>query len=192
MNIILILLIFIILFLVVVVYLTYDRFCYFSKRSIPCPPMPSVIFGHLPDLWSAKLYSEQLQKWTRQYGSVYGLFQGTRPVYVVSDIKFIEEVFITQFARFYSRGPHLGSEILGKEYDNILTTNTAEIWKRQRKILNPAYSGAKIRRLLPTIDTCINIFIERLASTQNGTVINVFEMFKRLTIDIICKFCISL
>jgi cytochrome P450 len=185
-SIILILLIFILLFLIV--YLIYKRFCYFSNRSIPSPPISSLIFGHLTDLWSAKLYSEQLQKWTRQYGSVYGLFEGTRPVYVTSDINFIEEVFITQFARFYSRGPHLASDILGREYDNVLSTNIAKTWKRQRKILNPTFSGAKMKRLLPTVETCVNIFMERLALIPNETIINIYEMYKRLTIDVICKF----
>ncbi len=148
----------------------------------------SLIFGHLSELWSAKLYSEQIQKWSRQYG----LFEGTRPVYVISDIKFIEEVFITQFSRFYSRGPHLGSEILGHEYDNLLSTNTAQIWKRQRKILNPTFSGAKMKRLLPTVQTCVHIFMEKIKTIPNQTIINIYEMYKRLTIDVICKFFILL
>jgi cytochrome P450 len=176
------------LVLFVVVYLIYNRFCYFSNRSIPSPPISSLIFGHLPELWSAKLYSEQIQKWSRQYG----LFEGTRPVYVISDIKFIEEVFITQFARFYSRGPHLGSEILGHEYDNLLSTNTAQIWKRQRKILNPTFSGAKMKRLLPTVQICVHIFMEKIKTIPNETIINIYEMYKRLTIDVICKFFILL
>jgi cytochrome P450 len=180
------------LVLFVVVYLIYNRFSYFSNRSIPSPPISSLIFGHLSELWSAKLYSEQIQKWSRQYGSIYGLFEGTRPVYVISDIKFIEEVFITQFARFYSRGPHLGSEILGHEYDNLLSTNTDQIWKRQRKILNPTFSGAKIKRLLPTVQTCVNIFMEKIITIPNKTILNIYEMYKRLTIDVIWKFSILL
>jgi cytochrome P450 len=185
-----ILLICIILFLVV--YLLYDRLCYFSNRSIPCPPISSIIYGHLSDLWSAKSYSKQLHKWTQQYGSVYGLFEGTRPVYVTSDIKFIQEVFITQFTRFHARRMSLANRILGKKHFNVLSANIAPSWKKQRKILNPTFSGAKMRRLLPTVETCINIFIERLSLTIDGTIINIYEIYKRLTMDVICKFCILL
>jgi cytochrome P450 len=181
-----ILLICIILFLVV--YLLYNRFCYFSNRSIPSPPIPSILFGHLSDLWSAKSYSEQLRKWTRQYGSVYGLFEGTRPVYVVSDVTFIEEIFVKQFARFHSRRMSLINRVLGKERFNVLSANISQLWKKQRKILNPTFSGAKMRRLLPTVDTCVNIFIEKLAQTMDGTIFNIYEIYKRLTMDVICKF----
>ena len=180
----------VILFLVV--YLIYNRFCYFSNRSIPGPPISSIIFGHLSDLWSANSCSEQLRKWTRQYGSVYGIYEGTRPVYVVSDINFMEEVFIKQFSRFYARRTRVANHLLGKEYSNLLSANIADLWKRQRKILNPTYTSAKMRRLLPTIQTCVNLFMERLSLTKDGTIINIYQMYKRLTMDTICKFCISL
>jgi cytochrome P450 len=180
--------VFIFIILCLVGYLIYNRFCYFSNRSIPCPPISSILFGHLSDLWAAKSYSEQLHKWTHQYGSVYGLFEGTRPVYVISDIKFIEEIFITQFARFYSRRTSLINRVLGIERLNVLSANISQLWKKQRKILNPTFSGAKMRRLFPTVETCVHIFIERLRLTTNGSIINIYEIYKRLSMDVICKF----
>ena len=176
MSIIPILLIFIIVFLVACIF--YHRFCYFSNRSIPSPPIPSIIYGHLSDLLSVKSYSKQLQIWTRQYGSVYGIFEGTCPIYVVSDIKFIEEIFVTQFSRFPARRTTLGSRILGEEHSNVFTTNEAERWKKQRKTLNPTFSGAKMRRLLPTVEVCMNIFIERLkVMTKETALINIYEIY---------------
>jgi cytochrome P450 len=174
--------------LFIVVYWIYHRFCYFANRAIPSPPISSIIFGHLTDLWSAKSYSEQLRQWTHQYGSVYGLFEGTRPVYVISDIKFMEEIFITQFARFYSRRTSLANRILGEEHFNVLSANVAQLWKKQRKILNPTFSGAKMKRLLPTVETCVNIFIGILSSIPHDAIINIYEIYKRLTMDVICKY----
>jgi hypothetical protein len=49
------------------------------------------------------LFSSQIQAWTRQFGPIYGLFEGTRPMYVVSDVDFLQEVFIKQFSSFHSR-----------------------------------------------------------------------------------------
>ncbi|CAF1383380.1 unnamed protein product [Rotaria sp. Silwood1] len=190
MSIISILFICIILFLVV--YLLYNHCCYFSNRSIPSPPIHSIIFGHLYDLWSAKSYSEQLRQWTRQYGSVYGLFEGTRPHYVISDIKVMEEIFITQFARFYARRTTLANRIVGKEHFNVFSANIAQLWKKQRKILNPTFSGAKMRRLLPTVEACVNVFMKRLALIPNGTIINIYELYKRLTMDTICQCAFSI
>ena len=176
----------VIVFLVVCV--IYHRFSYFSNRGIPSPPISSIVYGHLVDLWSAKSYSEQLREWTRQYGSVYGLFEGIRPVYVTSDIKFMEEIFIGQFTRFYSRRVTLANRILGKENFNVLSANVAQLWKKQRKILNPTFSAAKMKRLLPTVETCVNIFIDKLSSTPTDSIINIYEIYKRLTMDVICKY----
>lgn len=173
--------------LCLIIYFIYQRFQYFAQRSIPSPPIPSIVFGHLKDLWSAKSYSEQLRQWTRDYGSMYGLFEGIRPVYVISDIKIIEEIFVTQFSRFYSRRITLANRILGKENFNVLSANISSLWKKQRKILSPTFTSAKMKRLFPTVQTCINIFIDRLTSTPNNAVINIYEIYKRLTMDVICR-----
>ncbi|CAF3981022.1 unnamed protein product [Rotaria sordida] len=190
MSIISILFIFIIIFLFV--YLLYNHFCYFSNRSIPSPPIHSIIFGHLYDLWSAKSYSEQLRQWTRQYGSVYGLFEGTRPHYVISNIKVMEEIFITQFTHFYARRTTLANRIVGEGHFNVFSANIVQLWKKQRKILNPTFSGAKMRRLLPTVEACINVFMERLVLIPNETIVNIYELFKRLTMDTICQCAFSI
>lgn len=173
--------------LLLISYLIYNRFCYFSIRSIPNPPISSLIFGHLSDLWSARSYSEQLHEWTLEYGSVYGIFEGLHPVYVVSDLKMIQEIFVTQFQRFYARRTPLSNRILGVERLHVFATNSSEQWKRQRTILNPAFSTYKMKRLVPTIDSSINIFMEKLSLQKNEKSLNILELYKRLTMDIICK-----
>src|SRR5262245_57868616 len=79
-----------------------SRYDYFKCRGIPGPPH-RFFFGHCKTLWTTKRYSKLLQEWTRQFGSIYGLFEGTRPLYVVSDVDFLEEVFIKHFSSFHSR-----------------------------------------------------------------------------------------
>ncbi|UJR16556.1 hypothetical protein I4U23_003457 [Adineta vaga] len=173
--------------LLLVFYTIYERFCYFSNRSIPCPRLPSIFLGHLSTLWSVISYSEQLRQWTQQYGSIYGLFEGIRPMYVVSDVTFIEEVLIKQFTRFPTRRPTLITRSVGQKLSNVFSACLLSIWKRQRKILTPTFSGAKMRRLLPTVETCIHLFLEKLSMTKDGTIINIYELYKRLTMDVICR-----
>lgn len=172
--------------LILFLYLMYNRLNYFSNRSIKSPPIRSILFGHLYDLWSAPLYSEQLRQWTCQYGPVYGLFEGFRPVYVISDIKLIEEIFVKQFSCFHRRRTTLTACLLGEKHLNVFSSYIIEQWKKQRTILNPTFSGAKMRRLLPTVQTCIDLFIEKLRLISNEQEINIKEISKRLTMDIIC------
>ncbi|CAF1350457.1 unnamed protein product [Rotaria sordida] len=79
-----------------------SRYSYFEQRGIPCPPF-RFFFGHSKTIWSTPRKTDQLQKWTRQFGSIYGLYKGSRPVYIVSDADFLQEVFTKQFSSFHSR-----------------------------------------------------------------------------------------
>jgi hypothetical protein len=94
-----------------------NRYDYFKRHGIPGPPH-RFFFGHYKTLWSAKLYSKQLQEWTHQYGPIYGIFAGSRPMYVVSDVDFLQEVYIKQFSSFHS---HALPRILSVGNDAQLT-----------------------------------------------------------------------
>ena len=78
-----------------------SKYDYFKRHGLSGPP-PIFLFGHYLTFWSTHSYSRQLEKWTKQYGSIYGLFQGSRPMYVVSDVDFLQDVYIKQFASFHS------------------------------------------------------------------------------------------
>ena len=181
----------IMMIIILIISTFYYRLNYFYFRSIPSPPIRSILFGHLYDLWSVPLYSHQLYQWTKKYGSIYGLFEGTRPLYVLSDIKLIEEVFVKQFYRFHSRRKTFISRLLGPTRSNVFNSSQFEQWKTQRTILNPTYSGAKMKRLLPTIDTCVDLFLKQLNSIPSKQTINIYQIYKRLTMDVICKLFFS-
>ncbi|CAF1128494.1 unnamed protein product [Adineta steineri] len=81
---------------------------------------------------------------------VNGLFEGFRLVYVVSNLEFMQEVFVSQL-------------------------RSIEQWTRQRRILNP------------TLESCTDIFIEKLTSTISNEIINIQEFYLRLSMDIVCN-----
>ena len=114
----------------IVLYLwsTSNAYDYFKRHSIPGPPH-RFFFGHYKEFWTTKSFSMMIQQWTKQYGSVYGLFMGTKPMYVVSDVDFIQEVYIKQFSSFHTR---LIPSILRVRTDsNIhLFRATGDSWRR--------------------------------------------------------------
>ena len=165
----------------------HHRLSYFSRCSIPSPPISSLIYGHLSQLWSAHSYSKQLQTWSSQYGPIYGLFEGLRPVYVVSDLNFIQEVFVSQFTRFSARRMLFIHRILGTRQLNVFGARSVEQWARQRRILNPTYSVSKMKQLLPTLQACTNVFMEKLTSVTPTESINIQELYLGLTMDVICE-----
>jgi cytochrome P450 len=164
-----------------------SRYNYFKRHGIPGPPH-RFFFGHFKDLWSSKSFSKLIQQWTQQYGSIYGIFEGTRPMYVVSDVDFLQEVYIKQFSSFHSRAL---SKILRAQNDekvNIFRATGAR-WRRQRHVINPTFSSMKLKLMSPLMNECIEAMLNKMSEIANNqtTEINIYELYKRLTMDVICK-----
>lgn len=163
-----------------------NSYNYFKARNIP-GPLPTFFFGHFKILWSTKRYSKQLQEWTRQYGPIFGLYEGTRPLYVVSDVEFLHEVFIKQFSSFNSRRV-LFLARMGRGTPETLFGAAGPTWRRQRRIVNPMFSLAKMKLMLPVVNQCVEILMNKLSLIhEKGQEFNIYDMYKRMTVDIICK-----
>lgn len=74
---------------------------YWKSRGIPGPE-PSLIIGNIP-LKQKDLEPFKLQKWTQEYGKIYGILDGSRKSLVTSDPEFLHEIFVKQFDNFYGR-----------------------------------------------------------------------------------------
>jgi cytochrome P450 len=164
-----------------------NSYDYFKRHGIPGPPH-RFFFGHYKDLWSAKSFSKQLQQWTRQYGSIYGLFGGTQPIYVVSDVDFLQEVYIKQFSSFHTR---VIPKVFRVESDGKIHLFRASgaSWRRQRHVINPTFSSAKLKQMSPLVNGCIETMLDKISQLVNNNEkeINIYELYKRLTMDVICK-----
>jgi cytochrome P450 len=179
---------FVCLMTVVLIYLwtLNSRYSYFKQRGIPTPPY-CFFFGHYKTIWSTSLLTRQLQTWTRQFGSIYGLFEGTRPVYVVSDVEFLHEVLIKQFSSFHSRRlPFIVQTSSGKKV-HLLGASGA-VWHRQRQVINPTFSSAKLKLMTPLVNGCIEALMKKLlVESEEQEEFNIYMLYKRLTMDVICE-----
>ncbi|CAF2404456.1 unnamed protein product [Rotaria sp. Silwood2] len=164
-----------------------NRYDYFKRLGISGPPH-HFFFGHYKILWSIKSLSKQLQEWTRQYGSIYGLFMGTTPMYVVSDVDFLQEVYIKQFSSFHSRiiARALRTESPGRV--NLFRSIGAR-WRRQRHVLNPTFSSAKLKLMSPLVNRSIGAMLNKISQITNNEhkEINIYDLYQRLTMDVICR-----
>src|SRR5699024_2176801 len=63
----------------------------FALASIP-GPSPSFFTGNYPEYLAGP--HETLDRWTEEYGSVFGYYQGCMPVLVLSDLDDVQEVLV--------------------------------------------------------------------------------------------------
>ena len=158
------------------------RYQYFVERNIPTPPF-QYIFGHLRTFWNVPSFHRQLESWTKQYGKIYGVFQGASPTFVVSDPDFLQEVFIKQFHVFHGRrGAFEGGKIQN------LVSSSGDQWRRHRHVINPTFSAAKLKLMSPLINGCISNVMEKLiAHADNHSEFKIYTYYKRMTMDVICR-----
>ena len=165
-----------------------QRYQYFSRCGIPTPPF-RFFFGHLKTLWNVPSYHRQLESWTKQYGKIYGIYEGTSPMFVVSDPDFIQEVFVKQFSVFHSRK----TSLLDNIFRSIVFDSGAS-WRRQRHVINPSFASAKLKLMSPLINGCISDLMKKFPDhVEGGEEFNIYLYYKRLSMDAICKYmCLCL
>ncbi|CAF3371406.1 unnamed protein product, partial [Rotaria sp. Silwood2] len=106
----------------------------------------------------------------------------TRPVYIVSDVSFLQEVFVTQFSKFNGRHVPLLTHILGQDRLHVFASS-GDQWRRHRHILVPAFSSLKLTKMSSKINQCVKNFVDL---TKDGDV-NILPRLQQFTLDVICR-----
>ncbi len=54
---------------------------------------------------------------------------------------------------------------------------------------HPTFSSAKLKLISPLVNECIKALLDKLSQMVNNEdkEINIYELYKRLTMDVICK-----
>ena len=105
-------------------------------------------------------------------------------MYIVSDVDFLQEVYIKQFASFHPRRlPFIMKQNLGRK-THIFAASGAT-WRRQRHVINPTFSTAKLKLMSPLVTNCIQSLMNKLEEKKEE--FNIYEIYKRLTMDVICR-----
>lgn len=140
----------------------------FKRLGIKTPKY-KFFFGNLPEILE-NTQSNMLKKWTNELGKTYGYYEGHLPILVTSDCDLIQEVFIKQFSNFIARKqyPFQFADDSPK-MDLFLSTNKR--WKRMRNIINPTFSPAKLKELLPIMKKCTERFMNILDKNSDQEII---------------------
>jgi cytochrome P450 len=173
------------IFIIVVAYLWHIRKAYdfFIRLNIPGPP-PMLFFGNVLEILRTRGLSIAIKQWTDKYGHIFGYFEGHTPVLVVSDPDILQDVFIKSFSKFHSRRTApIGDQ---KSKDVSLFNAVGLRWKRQRFVLNPTFSSAKLKQMSPLIHRSIKMLMNKMTEQCNRSEpFDIYAYYKRFTMDTI-------
>ncbi|CAF1111848.1 unnamed protein product [Rotaria sordida] len=178
------------LLIIIVAYLWHIRPAYefFKKLNIP-GPQPILFFGNFLDFIKSRRSSLTIKQWTEKYGRIFGYFEGHTPILVISDPDILQDVFIKSFSNFHSRRSFPLADQNAKLVNMFSASGLR--WKRQRFIINPTFSSAKLKQMTPLINRSINMLMKKMSEQYNkGQPFDIYAYYKRFTMDTIwsCAF----
>jgi cytochrome P450 family 3 subfamily A len=185
---------FILLLIILTIYLIRVSWCYtFFKRLGISGPHPTFFLGNVTDFARTQRISVSIQNWTKQFGRIYGYFEGHTPVLVISDPDILDKIFLKFFSKFHSRR-QFPLEDRSTTKGVHLFSATGNEWRRQRRIIYPTFSPLKIKRMLPMIDDCISNFISKLEECRktDSSGFDIYKIYKSLTMDLIWRCCFGI
>jgi cytochrome P450 len=142
------------------------------------PPGPPgrLLTGNLPELRRDALGT--YLRYAREYGDCVSLRLGPSRVTLLSHPDLIEEVLVTKAANFTK---HWGLRAARRLLGNGLLTSEGDFWRRQRRLIQPAFTRERIASYASTM---VRLAERRTAEWRDGETRDVHADMSQLALDI--------
>ena len=126
---------------------------------------------------------KRVSEWVAKYGDVIHYKSGSRHQYMIANPDMIREILVRQ-SHIFIKGPDYTNEETGlaRFMGRGLVTSNGEFWKRQRRLVAPAFHT---QRITAYADTMVDYTLERMSAWRDGDVLDVDEEMMLLTLMIV-------
>ena len=124
-------------------------------------------------------------RWMETYGDVWHFMVGGAHNYSVANPDMIYELFVRQSKRFV-KGPAYTSRKngLARFMGEGLVTSNGDFWKRQRRLVAPAFHAIRVHAYA---DTMVDYTLKRMEGWRDGATVDVDEEMMELTLAIVAR-----
>ena len=125
----------------------------------------------------------RVTRWMADYGDIIHYKTGDRHQYMTANPEMIREVLVRQ-SHIFIKGPDYTNEKTGlaRFMGKGLVTSNGDFWKRQRRLVQPAFHT---QRITAYADTMVDYTLERMADWRDGQVLDVDKEMMQLTLMIV-------
>ncbi|MGJ0505543.1 MAG: cytochrome P450 [Methylocystis sp.] len=124
-----------------------------------------------------------LEGWAAKYGPVYVFRLGSKPVVVLSDPKWCEQVLRSR-PEIFTRASQLAPILSELGAEGVFSAE-GEAWRTQRKLAVSALAPTNFREMYPKLQRVITRLKRRWERAADlGSPVNIVEDLKRFTVDV--------
>uniref|UniRef100_A0AAR2INE8 Cytochrome P450, family 46, subfamily A, polypeptide 1, tandem duplicate 4 n=1 Tax=Pygocentrus nattereri TaxID=42514 RepID=A0AAR2INE8_PYGNA len=181
-------------FIAFVGYCLYVRRIHKKYDHIPGPPRDNFLLGHVPTFLretnSERVIHDKFLEWAETYGPVYRINSFHGVALVVSCPEATKEFLMSPK---YSKDPFVYKRLFnlfGRRFlgNGLVTAMNHDIWYKQRRIMDPAFSSSYLRGLMGTFNERAERLMERLEEiAEERITANMHQLVNCVTLDVICK-----
>ena len=162
-----------------------------SKDFIPPKPKnrpDKVTMWQHMKLFRKDIFASQPQKLYRAWMAEFRLpfFKS----YFVNDPKLVDHV-LKKYPDNFPKSEIIKGALYSLLGDGVFVSN-GELWKRQRRIIDPAFEGGRLRDVFPSMTAAGKDAVERLKKLSNTPSIEIEEQASQLAADIIFRTLFSI
>uniref|UniRef100_A0A8B9H0Y7 Cytochrome P450, family 46, subfamily A, polypeptide 1, tandem duplicate 4 n=1 Tax=Astyanax mexicanus TaxID=7994 RepID=A0A8B9H0Y7_ASTMX len=181
-------------FIAFIGYSLYVWYIHKKYDHIPGPPRDNFFLGHIPtfvkETNSGRVVHDTFLQWAEMYGPVYRINSFHSVALVVTCPEATKEFLMSPK---YSKDPFVYKRLFhlfGKRFlgNGLITAMNHDLWYKQRRIMDPAFSSSYLRGLMGTFNERAECLMDRLGEiAEEQTTANMHKLVNSVTLDVICK-----
>ncbi len=152
--------------------------------ALPPGPRGHFLLGNLPMLGGNGLAT--LEGWAHEFGDIFSYRAVNLRVCYVTHPSLIEDVLVTRNHNFIKG---VGMRLNPRFFGQGLLTSEGELWRRQRRLLQPAFHRRQIGRYGQVMVECTQ---KMLARWQAGEALDLHSEIDHLTVEIVARVLFNL
>lgn len=156
-----------------------------SARKIPPQVKGDFLLGNLREFKADSF--QALCNWHRDYGDIVGFKLARQQIYLLSHPTLIEQALIKQsdvFVKMYDASKPKGlSLILGQG----LVTSQDNLWRRQRRTMQPVFQRSNLASMLPQMTTAGNNMLSKWHKLAANTELSLAGEMTQLSLEVITQ-----